>query len=118
MVQPGDWEFSLVHEVDSGWWSGTGKLNVLPGMTIEKTVVCPPIPMERVPVSVRVDWPSDLKARELFVALALAHETIEFEPSIHWSWSNGGFPGVRQILVGPQDSRRGRFLLSRPSSGM
>ena len=42
---------------DGGQWYATGKLNVLPGTTIEKTIVCPRIDEQRVPVSVRFDWP-------------------------------------------------------------
>ena len=43
VVQPGDWEFTLSRKLDGGGqWYASGSMNVLPGTTIEKTIVCPP----------------------------------------------------------------------------
>ena len=61
VVQPGDWQFGLYSQA----WGLNGTLNVLPGETIEKTIVCPRISEPHVPISVHVDWPPDLAEKGL-----------------------------------------------------
>ena len=41
VVQPGDWEFTLTAKPETAPWYATGTLNVLPGTTIEKNIICP-----------------------------------------------------------------------------
>jgi hypothetical protein len=85
VVQPGDWEFSLWskgYERDS--WRAIGKLNVLPGSNVEKTIVCPRFPLGNVPVTIRVDWPPDLAEQELQVAIELHHQGFDYEPPLRW----------------------------------
>jgi hypothetical protein len=118
VVQPGDWEFLLTRPMaDQTQWRTLGKLNALPGTTIEKTVVCPPLPEERMPISVRIDWPSDLKSKELYVAVGVSREPVEYQPPLRWRWSSPYGSVIRQVLVvssGGAPAERSRMMSIHP----
>lgn len=91
VVQPGDWGYTLARVSDNGrcTWQGNGTLNVLPGTTITKTVVCPAT--KRVPIAVDVEWPSDLANQGLVVLATLGHQGQTYQPPLHW-WCVGNWP--------------------------
>ena len=103
VVQPGDWQFGLYDQA----WGLNGTLNVLPGETIEKTIVCPRV-RPRLPISVRVDWPPDLAEQRLATVVSFRHDGFTFQPPLHWNLlgSTGDFgkvslfcePGSRNIV--------------------
>ena len=89
VVQPGDWEFTLGRTMEGGGqWSATGGLNVLPGTTIEKTIVCPKTGEQRVQVSVHFDWPDHLPRSDLGVITSLRHQGLTYQAPLHWSLSD------------------------------
>jgi hypothetical protein len=97
VVQPGDWEFSL----NSDSWISRGTLNVLPGTTIAKTIVCPRISDQKVPISVQIDWPPDLVERGLAIVTSFQHGGYTFQPPLHWQLSDN-YPGGRiSFFCGP-----------------
>jgi hypothetical protein len=102
VVQPGDWEFIL--SIDT--WRTTGTLNVLPGTTITKTIVCPRISEEHVPISVQIDWPPDLAESGLAVVASFKHKGFTYQPPLHWYLSDNP-PGPDRISVfcGPRSKK-------------
>ena len=97
---------------DTLQWSATGRLNVLPGTTIEKTIVCPKTGEQRVQVSVHFDWPDHLPRPDLGVIASLRHQGLTYQAPLHWSLSdpNGSItqPGTIHLAggEGPDDVRQ------------
>jgi hypothetical protein len=85
VVQPGDWEFTLSRTAEHGGeWKVTDTLNVLPGTSIEKQIVCPRIDEPRVPVSVHFEWPGELPGPDLSVISGLEYVGGTFEGPPGW----------------------------------
>ena len=84
VVQPGDMEFQLSRVTGHTQWQATGTLNVLPGTTIEKIIVCPRLDEENAPVILHVDLPPDLKDKKLAILAEFRHDGYTFQPPIHW----------------------------------
>jgi hypothetical protein len=85
VVQPGDWEYALSRGVEGDAWHMTGKLNVIPGTGINRTIVCPGTTPKRVRLTVDIDWPTDIADRMLVVWATLGHQGSTYQPPLHWS---------------------------------
>jgi len=107
VVQPGDWEFVIFRSAENGrnWWT-LGNINVLPGVKVAKTVICPRDVSEKIPVRLRVDWPVDLADNDLHVAAQFQFDGIAYQPSLRWTL--GVVAGTRT------DPATFRNLLCRP----
>ncbi len=102
VVQPGDWGFALYSET----WQTTGTLNVLPGTTITKTIVCPETAPEQVPLSVQVEWPPDLAESGLGVFASFFHQGFTYQPPLHWFPTDSARrPGCVSVLCVPDTKR-------------
>jgi hypothetical protein len=123
-VQPGDYRFQIAKNWSRGLVSAVGQLNVLPGRAVEKTIVCPKTPPERVTVRVRCAWPADLEKEQLVLYAPFVYRYRKLQPSVEWSLTDAGaartervrrrsnqpammvnqgqgFPAIRSILSGP-----------------
>jgi hypothetical protein len=110
VVQPGDWEYTLSRATDDGGtWRATGTLNVLPGTAEEKQIICPSVSPQRVPITVRVDWPPDLADQGLAVLATLRHGGFTYQPPLHWHLKDNNNPptgaGTLSLLGGPGPKR-------------
>ncbi|MGC8642908.1 MAG: permease prefix domain 1-containing protein, partial [Isosphaeraceae bacterium] len=77
VVQPGDWGYELRRRAEGGGlWRTAGKLNILPGTTIERTIICTVQDPKRLPLTVDIDWPKELTDRGLVVLAVLHHQGL------------------------------------------
>ena len=81
VVQPGDWEFGL----KAGWWHAAGSLNVIPGATVAREIICPKASPEPSRVKVRVDWPASLADQELRAFAVFGSPAITYQPPLQWT---------------------------------
>ena len=104
VVQPGDWEFSI----HAGPWHSTGGLNVIPGRSIVKQIVCPKAPPDPVQVKVRLNWPKPLPDKDIVVVAWFYLQNKIFQPPLEWNTTNsvqlvgrpgGGFTVLDQVLT-------------------
>jgi hypothetical protein len=110
VVQPGDWGFLLRQGTkDGGSWVLAGTLNVLPGTSIAKSIVCPKCNGPTAPVSIHVDWPPDLADKGLALIAELRHEGFTYQPPLHWrevhDYDSENTIGVFHVLCGPKADR-------------
>jgi hypothetical protein len=96
VVQPGDWEFGLLRPSEDGRsWKAQGDFNVLPGIGVAKTIICPREYSENIPVRIRVDWPAELADRNLHVAALFEFAGITYQAPLRWHL--GPWPGMGQV---------------------
>jgi hypothetical protein len=111
VIRPGDWSFQIRKSSDEEGhhWETTGTLNVLPGSKITRSIICPKIPSDDVPVRILVDWPSDLSGKELCAALLFARDGLSYQPTLKWSYRDDRFvvPESEGLVCGP-DGRAAR----------
>jgi hypothetical protein len=107
VVQPGDWEYSLSLPSGPGepYWTATGTLNVLPGTTIEKSIICPRQSRSKAIVHPHVKWPTDLADKGLVLGVQVHHEGLMLQPPLRWT--TGGF--LSDFFLGPEPDRVHRF---------
>jgi len=108
VVQPGDWQFDLVRRwKDQNTWHAHGSLNVLPGIKIVKSIICPKVPPDTEDVTLSVDWPADLADRQYAVQASFQHAGIAYQPPLHWSLGPTFLPGsfVRNLLCGTREGK-------------
>jgi hypothetical protein len=87
VVHPGDWQLYLTR-----WgkgqiaWRASETLNVLPGMKIVKSIICPNSPPDAARVELRVSWPADLAREGYLVEAWLEHAEVVYQPPLRWSF--------------------------------
>jgi len=103
VVQPGDWEFELSRSLDDQHiWKCHGNINVLPGTSIAKTIVCPGPRQPQSRVRLRVEWPADLAGKDLRMAVTFVQTPSTIQPSLKWRVIDSlGFDRCRTIVFGP-----------------
>ncbi len=86
VVRPGDWQFDLVGKWEGpNTWHSRGTLNVLPGIKIVKSIICPKTPPDTGPVTLRVAWPDDLAAKNYMVEASFTHAGVTYQSPLHWT---------------------------------
>ncbi len=103
VVQPGDWHFNLGRR----WkgqeiWRGSGSLNVLPGIKIVKSIICPKTPPDTGRVTLSIAWPADLAAKQYLVEASFTHAGFTYQAPLHWKLGPNFMWGgsTRAILCG------------------
>ncbi len=119
VIQPGDWNFQLqLPAKDGGSWLLSGIMNVLPGTSIQRSFVCPRPNEPMVPVSIHVDWPSELADKGLAVIARFRHEGYTYQPPLHWrevhEFDTDDTFGVFHVLCGPGADRERRVQRGSP----
>jgi hypothetical protein len=119
LVHPGNHGFRIFKAWDGGYLETYGRLTVKPGSQIDRRIVCPKTPLERVPLSARAAWPSDLQKKDLvvyaqFTLMPIQQDGMEWKvldgPTpvslAHLGYSDGFLnqPKVRAVLCGPGPS--------------
>jgi hypothetical protein len=99
LVHPGHYTFQISTNSERGNWSASGFVNVDPGSQVNQGVVCPGKAIERVPLQVRCDWPTDLDKEGLALVVPFMLMPIDKEGT-SWGFSFGTRTGGRSILVG------------------
>ncbi len=119
-VQPGDYRFRIAKNWPNGSFSTVGQLNVMPGSKVQKLLVCPKVPPQRVTVRVRCAWPADLEKEHLLLYAPFVFRYRRLEPDVEWSLADTrgtlrairrsnlaminqpqGFSAIRSVLCGP-----------------
>jgi hypothetical protein len=102
---PGNWEFiisrKITHEIS---WKTQGTVNLVAGGSVVKPIVCPKLPPETSPVTLRVDWPADLTDKDLCVEAQFVYSGINLDTTAPWKVENQStstFYQTRDILCGP-----------------
>jgi hypothetical protein len=117
VVRPGDWQFDLVRKYGGqNTWHSRGSLNVLPGIKIVKSIVCPKAPPDTGPVTLRVAWPADLAAKGYLLEASFAHAGVSYQAPLHWKLGpnlNVSSSVTRSILCGPREGEIRRTDLGK-----
>ncbi len=122
VVRPGEYTFHITRSWDQGSEVTSGQFKIEPGSRIDRRVICPKVPLERVPVRVRLDWPADLAKENLTFFAAFGLEPMRRE-ELAWTISDvrrddpsrgprgrripgaGAWrPATRLVLLGPGTS--------------
>jgi len=109
VVRPGDWQFDLVGKWKGpNTWHCRGTLNVLPGIKVVKSIVCPKAPPDTAPVTLRVTWPDDLAAKNYMVEASFTHSGVTYQAPLQWTLGpnpNYALSSGRSLLCGPRDGK-------------
>jgi hypothetical protein len=120
LIRPGDYRFHVARSWDQGSAVASGQFKIEPGSRIDKRVVCPKVPLRRVPVRVRPAWPADLAKENLALYASFTLDEIR-QGDVSWTISDVGLsalqsgsvqfprglragmaaPAMRSILCGP-----------------
>ncbi len=84
VIQPGDWSFAVTFSGSGEYWGTSGTLNVIPGQTIEREIVCPKTPVEESTVHVQLQWPEDLAGQKLVIEASLSFEGLKLDDALLW----------------------------------
>ena len=121
VVRPGDYTFQVFRDWDQEYLTTRGELSIEPGSQVNKRIICPKAPLERVPVRVRAAWPADLEKENLVL-----HASFAFMPfqSGGPSWSlcdirrSGPMNGSRFPPLASQILPANRAVLYGPATSM
>ncbi len=105
VVHPGDYLFQIVKAWDGGSVGTSGRIHIEPGSQINKRIVCPKTPPERVPVRVRFAWPSDLEKEKLVLYASFTldpshRDDLSWTLSDEWPHRPSARPGRLRALMG------------------
>jgi hypothetical protein len=109
--QPGYYQIELTRAWDGGFMSASVEVEVQAGKDVERQIVCPKIPPQRVAVQVKWHWPPDLEKESLVLYAPFrfqfremmsnmrwkTYETVEFDPKKNEEY--GGLPGFPALPV-------------------
>jgi hypothetical protein len=109
VVPPGDWEYRLESTGSSTqYWKLTSSLNVLPGASVSKQIICPKVPPELVSVHIKIDWPSDLADKDLYAVGLFECHGPRYQPPRRWGlWNAKQMEWQRrQVVIGSPSNQR------------
>ncbi len=88
VAKPGDWSLLILQEADDGanTWVAIELLNILPGSKVSRSIVCPKSPAACLPGQISVDWPSDLRDKNLAIVAGFEHAGMTFEDRLKWTF--------------------------------
>jgi hypothetical protein len=103
VVHPGDWTFEINRpRDDQNIWTCRGSMNVLPGTSISRTIVCPWPSPAQTQVMFRVEWPADLAKKDLRLAATFVQSPTSFQPQVKWNLvDSAGRPSHCSIVSVP-----------------
>jgi hypothetical protein len=111
LVHPGNYSFQIKKQSEHEVVTASGQLTVDPGSRITKKIVCPRLPLDRVAVRIRADWPPDLQKEGLVLY-------VRFSPSMRFEW-NGHFWQFGTFEASePSGARRARARPQRNFGGL
>ncbi len=102
LLNPGRYVLQIARMLADGQITASGELDVQPGESLEKHIVCPKLAEQQASVRVGCKWPDDLASASLVLYLPLRHRYLETSPDIEWvSTRATQFFQSRAILLGP-----------------
>ncbi len=102
LFNPGRYSFQLRRMVEDGEVMASGELDVLPGDSLDKHIVCPKTAQQQASVRVGCKWPDDLENASLVLYLPFHHRYLETSSGVEWvSAGPSEFFQSRTILIGP-----------------
>ena len=104
LVRPGEYTFHITRVWDQGSELTSGQFKIEPGSRIDRRVICPKVPLERVPVRVRLDWPADLAKENLTLYASFANVAIRRD-DLSWTISDVR-PSDRSSAMGSRGMQR------------
>jgi hypothetical protein len=99
-IQPGDYSFSIHRAFRKGYQSTSGQLNVQPGSENHKSIVCPRVPPEKVPVQIKCALPPDLETQGLFIYAPFTFSQRTLDPGLPWNLEEIGAPQIPKGING------------------
>jgi hypothetical protein len=97
VVHPGQYSLSIAKFL-GGSASTSCHLTIEPGSQTKMQIVCPKLPLPRVPVRIRTAWPPDLATKGLVVFARFAPKPVQIhQDQLDWDFS--GIP--HSVLEGP-----------------
>ncbi len=103
VVRPGEYSFHITRSWDQGSELTSGQFKIEPGGRIDKQVVCPKVPLGRMPVRVRLGWPADLAKENLTLYASFALNPIRRD-ELSWTISDRR-PSDRPLGLGRRGMR-------------
>jgi hypothetical protein len=76
VVHPGNYDFRVFKNDGQEYLATSGAFSIEPGTQFNKRIVCPKVPLERVPVRVRASLPGDLEKEKLVLCASFALKPI------------------------------------------
>ncbi len=83
-LEPGDYKFEITRSWADGSMSASGKLDVQPGVDVNKQIACPKVPPQRAGVCVRWQWPADLEKESLVLYATFRFRSVELPSGSRW----------------------------------
>jgi hypothetical protein len=115
VVHPGDYSFAIIKSWDQGSLATLGDLTIEPGSQVNKRIVCPKTPPERVPVRVRWNWPADLQKQGLVLYAGFAINPID-KDGLSWTLTDERLADPAGESSRPPRMRRMGIADVRPSA--
>ena len=104
LLNPGQYSFQLYRKWSDWQITASGVLDVVPGESIDKHIVCPKTAPQQVSVRVGCKWPDDLEGASLVLYLPFRFRYLETPPSVRWQqFGSTIISQSRTILFGPSD---------------
>jgi hypothetical protein len=124
VVRPGHYLYKIARSWDQGTAVAFGQFKVEPGSRLDLKTACPKVPLERVPVRVRVTWPDDLAREKLALFATFTLDSIQ-SADVSWTISDvrppdlpaGRRAPLRWLRQG-NVPRLTRSVLCGPSAGL
>ncbi len=121
LAHPGDYSYQIAKVWDQGAVATSGQLHIEPGSQVNKRLVCPKVPPERVPVRVRWIWPADLEKERLVVFASFILTRIQRD-GLSWTISDawpGEAPASKRFPLGAvQRPSATRSVLCGPTTSL
>jgi hypothetical protein len=86
-IRPGDYTYRLIRNWPNGNFLADGEFNLRPGTEVHKSIVCPKVPPETVPVQIKCVWPPDLETAGLFLYAPFTFVNRSFDREFPWTWN-------------------------------
>ena len=117
-LQPGKYQYQIDSRSNDGDLSTSGELTVQPGTEVNRHVVCPRIPPQRVGVRVRWHWPADLEKEPLLLFVPFNFNFLRSASGAHWMISRThAVKHLTDAGIGPYTFAVSHSILGETSNG-
>jgi hypothetical protein len=119
-MPPGGYQFEIARRWAAGSMTTFGKLDVQPGIDVNKQIVCPTVPPRAAEVRVRWKWPADLEKEGLVLNASFGFRGVESASGFRWKIYRDvadpqGSSGVSDDSRGDDSCELSQSILCGPS---
>ena len=100
VVHPGEYTLSIPKNWEGGGAWASGPLTIEPGSVIRRKIVCPKLPLPRVPIRIRAEWPPDLATKGLVLSVRFVLQPVVQDQLAWILHENPGPPSERERMNG------------------